>query len=84
MKVPHTGSFFNSPPAETVGRLGPDGEGFADWNKSAKPFRTILMIARTTLITSTLAIKYKTARNIECRYGFFVVFVVGLFAPGLL
>jgi len=42
----------------------------------------MLRIVRTTLNTSTLAIRYNTARNTA--YDFFVVFVVGFFAPGLL
>ena len=44
------------------------------------------MMERTTLITSTLAIRYANARSIlgQPRYGFFLVVVVGFFAPGLL
>jgi hypothetical protein len=57
IKVPQTGSFFNSPPMGTEGARGPLGADGGGLKRSENPFITIPMIERTTLITSTLAIR---------------------------
>src|SRR5712692_4310703 len=61
MKVPQTGSFFSSPPVGTGGRLACCSP---ELNSSPNPFRMTPITDRSKLIISTVAIRYRIARNI--------------------
>ena len=60
INVPHTGSFFSSPPAWTDGLCGALA---GDWNAEAKPFVRIPITDRRKLRNSTATIKYRIPRN---------------------